>query len=66
MPLVHLLHSYKRWRPRLFLRALRKEPSPVCATTNKMDLVPRQNSTGGKIRLGGITKRGNRYLRLAG
>ena len=26
-------------------------------------LVPRQNSTGGKIRLGGITKRGNRYLR---
>jgi transposase len=26
-------------------------------------LVPRQNSTGGKTRLGGITKRGNRYLR---
>jgi len=25
--------------------------------------VPRQNSTGGKTRLGGITKRGNRYLR---
>src|SRR5215471_16256367 len=24
---------------------------------------PRQNSTGGKTRLGGITKRGNRYLR---
>ena len=24
---------------------------------------PRQNSTGGKPRLGGITKRGNRYLR---
>ena len=28
-----------------------------------LGLVPRQNSTGGKIRLGGITKRGNRYLR---
>jgi hypothetical protein len=28
-----------------------------------MGLVPRQNSTGGKTRLGGITKRGNRYLR---
>src|SRR5947207_931573 len=26
-------------------------------------LGPRQNSTGGKTRLGGITKRGNRYLR---
>jgi transposase len=28
-----------------------------------LGLVPRQNSTGGKVRLGGITKRGNRYLR---
>jgi transposase len=28
-----------------------------------LGLVPRQNSTGGKARLGGITKRGNRYLR---
>jgi transposase len=27
-----------------------------------LGLVPRQNSTGGKTRLGGITKRGNRYL----
>jgi len=26
-------------------------------------LVPRQNSTGGKQRLGGISKQGNRYLR---
>jgi hypothetical protein len=26
-------------------------------------LVPRQNSSGGKERLGGITKRGDRYLR---
>src|SRR5262249_3210308 len=26
-------------------------------------LVPRQNSPGGNPRLGGITKRGNRYLR---
>jgi transposase len=25
--------------------------------------VPRQHSTGGKTRLGGISKRGNRYLR---
>jgi transposase len=28
-----------------------------------MGLVPRQNSTGGKTRLGGISKRGNQYLR---
>src|SRR5207247_8528384 len=28
-----------------------------------LGLVPRQNSTGGRPRLGGITKRGNRYLR---
>src|SRR6266576_1178443 len=28
-----------------------------------LGLVPRQNSTGGKTRLGGLTKRGNRYLR---
>src|SRR5215475_6161426 len=28
-----------------------------------LGLVPRQNSTGGKHRLGGITKRGNPYLR---
>ena len=28
-----------------------------------LGLVPRQNLTGGKPRLGGITKRGNRYLR---
>src|SRR5439155_18979051 len=28
-----------------------------------LGMVPRQNSTGGKPRLGGITKRGNRYLR---
>jgi transposase len=28
-----------------------------------LGLVPRQNSTGGKPRLGGISKRGNRYLR---
>ena len=28
-----------------------------------LGLVPRQNSTGGKTRLGGISKRGNRYLR---
>jgi transposase len=28
-----------------------------------LGLVPRQHTTGGKTRLGGITKRGNRYLR---
>jgi transposase len=28
-----------------------------------LGLVPRQNSTGGKERLGGITKAGDRYLR---
>jgi transposase len=28
-----------------------------------LGLVPRQNSTGGKTRLGGISKRGNQYLR---
>ena len=28
-----------------------------------LGLVPRQNSTGGKNRLGGISKRGNQYLR---
>src|SRR5262249_21155518 len=28
-----------------------------------LGLVPRQNSTGGKHRLGGISKRGNHYLR---
>jgi transposase len=28
-----------------------------------LGLVPRHNSTGGKVRLGGISKRGNRYLR---
>ena len=28
-----------------------------------LGLVPRQNSTGGKVRLGGISKRGNHYLR---
>src|SRR3954470_8526319 len=28
-----------------------------------LGLVPRQNSTGGKYRLGGISKRGNQYLR---
>jgi hypothetical protein len=29
----------------------------------RLGLVPWQNSTGGKTQLGGITKRGNRYLR---
>ena len=30
-----------------------------------LGLVPRQNSTGGKVRLGGISKRCNQYLRRA-
>ncbi len=29
-----------------------------------LGLVPREHSTGGKQRLGGISKRGNRYLRM--
>src|SRR5437899_10342294 len=29
----------------------------------RLGLVPRQNCTGGKHRLGGISKRGNQYLR---
>lgn len=42
------------------------DPSMFCsgrAFAAWLGLVPRQNSTGGKTRLGGITKRGNRYLR---
>lgn len=33
------------------------------ASGTTLDLVPQQMSTGGKTRLGGITKRGNTYLR---
>jgi transposase len=42
------------------------EPSGFCSGRESaawLGLVPRQNSTGGKVRLGGISKRGNRYLR---
>ncbi len=42
------------------------EPSGFCSGREFaawLGLVPRQNSTGGKVRLGGISKRGNRYLR---
>jgi transposase len=42
------------------------EPSGFCSGREFaawLGLVPRQSSTGGKIRLGGISKRGNRYLR---
>ena len=36
--------------------------NPLCSC-RWLGLVPRQNSTGGKHRLGGISKRGNPYLR---
>jgi transposase len=42
------------------------EPSGFCSGREFaawLGLVPRQNSTGGKVRLGGISKRANRYLR---
>ena len=29
-----------------------------------LGLVPRQNGTGGKVRLGGISKRGDNYIRM--
>jgi Transposase IS116/IS110/IS902 family len=60
-------YSSGRWQ-RLFFglanfgsdeRALRFSSSCVRGSRAR----PRQNSTGGKTRLGGITKRGNRYLR---
>lgn len=37
-------------------------PDPHTFKTGR-NLVPKQNSSGGKARLGGITKQGNRYLR---
>ena len=44
-------------------------PSPQAFRSGRnlaawIGLVPKQNSSGGKERLGGITKQGNRYLRL--
>src|SRR3546814_1040804 len=36
--------------------------SDVCSS-DLIGLVPRQNSSGGKDRLGGISRAGNRYLR---
>src|SRR5260370_2166155 len=40
------------------------DPSIFCSGREFwLGLVPRQNSTGGKARLGGITKRGDSYLR---
>ena len=46
----------RRWRMRMSSARIREFAA-------WLGLVPRQNSTGGKIRLGGITKRGDRYLR---
>jgi transposase len=48
------------------IAAMVAEPSGVCSGREFaawLGLVPRQNSTGGKTRLGGISKRGNQYLR---
>ena len=49
--------SPRRWPRRLSSRS----GSPAVASSRRV--VPRQHSTGGKARLGGISKRGNRYLR---
>ena len=43
-------------------------PDPSCFRSGRelaawLGLVPRQNSSGGKERLGGISKQGNRYIR---
>ena len=45
---VHLRQPQRRAAPGIELQSV---------------VVPRQNSTGGKYRLGGISKRGNQYLR---
>jgi len=48
------------------IAAMVAEPSGFCSGREFaawLGLVPRQNSTGGKTRLGGISKRGNQYLR---
>ena len=40
-----------------------KGVGPLIASAANLGLVPREHSSGGRQRLGGITKRGNRYLR---
>src|SRR5262245_17617295 len=45
-------HSYKRWRPRLFLRALRKEPS--CAWHNGSGLAGHPNPAPTRCRMGNL------------
>src|SRR5262249_28885715 len=50
--------------PRLWLRKWGiGKPSRLGALAAWIGLVPKQHSTGGKERLGSITKQGNRYLR---
>jgi len=55
-------HSYKRWRPRLFLRALRKEPSLRRAAPFFRAGEPEECQCGvpdGRSRAGGATGRGS-------
>ncbi|MDX6752192.1 transposase, partial [Geminicoccaceae bacterium 1502E] len=49
--------------PRRALRAVPSGPDR-CRRHRWLGLVPRQHTTGGRPRLLGITKRGNRYLRM--
>src|SRR6516165_7861340 len=56
-PLIRRRRKY--WLPRLDIPPRRcLPPVEFCRGTR-----PSQNSTGGKHRLGGISKRGNQYLR---
>ncbi|HEY3949824.1 MAG TPA: transposase [Phenylobacterium sp.] len=43
--------------------AIQRSKAPLKELAARHGLVPKQNSSGGKERLGGITKQGNRYLR---
>jgi transposase IS116/IS110/IS902 family protein len=56
--------SVRRWRP-LWLPASRIRKCSGQGGTSRPGLVlsPKQNSSGGKDRLGNISKRGDRYLR---
>ena len=54
------LRSQPRWWPALRIRGL-SDQEEIFRTW--VGLVPRQNSSGGKEKLGSITKRGDRYLR---
>ncbi|RWA97488.1 transposase [Mesorhizobium sp.] len=49
--------------PRLRRTSRISPPSQVRANSPLLGLTPRQNSSGGKERLGRVSKMGNRYLR---